>query len=132
MVDKVAVGEDTLMVTARSRAMEASCPLCDAASRCVQNHYIRHPPDWPGSGRRVRLHLLMRRCWCDVPSCQRQVVAERFNAMVIAERARRSGRLEDIAHHLGLAMGGVAEDSDDVVAGMAAESASPVPGSPNG
>ena len=32
--------------------------------------------------------------------------AERFDAIVVAERARRTGRLENIVHHLDLPMGG--------------------------
>jgi transposase len=34
------------------------------------------------------------------------VFAERFGRTVLAERARRTGRLEEVVHHLGLAMGG--------------------------
>jgi transposase len=41
-----------------------------------------------------------------MPSCQRQVFAERFGLAALAERARRTGRLEGIVHHLGLALGG--------------------------
>ena len=32
--------------------------------------------------------------------------AERFDTTVLAERARRTGRLEEIVHHLGLVLGG--------------------------
>jgi len=41
-----------------------------------------------------------------VPGCLREVFAERFDTTVLAERARRTGRLEEIVHHLGLALGG--------------------------
>ena len=105
-VESVDDGEDTLVVTARSSAVAASCPLCGAASRRIQSHYVRRPSDLPCAGRRVRLRLLVRRFRCGVPGCQRQVFAERFGAVVLAERARRTGRLEEIVHHLGLAMGG--------------------------
>jgi len=81
--------ENTLVVTARSNAATASCPLCGVASHPVQSHYVRQPSDLPCAGRRVRLRLLVR-----------------FDTMVLAERARRTGRLEEIVHHLGLAMGG--------------------------
>jgi transposase len=106
MLDSVDNGEDTLVVTARSSAVEASCPVCGATSRRVQSHHIRRPSDLPCSGRHVRLRLLVRRFRCDVPGCQRQVFAERFDAAVVAERGRRTERLEAIVHHLGLAMGG--------------------------
>ena len=105
-VDSVDDGEGMLVVTARSNAVTASCPLCGAASRRVQSHYVRQPSDLPCVGRGVRLRLVVRRFRCDVPSCRRQVFAERFGTTVLAERARRTGRLEEVVHHLDLAMGG--------------------------
>ncbi len=105
-VDSVDGSKDALVVTARSNAPTALCPLCGAASDRVQSHYIRQPSDLPCGGRRVRLRLLVRRFRCVVPSCLRRVFAERFGTTVLAERARRIGRLEEIVHHLGLAMGG--------------------------
>ncbi len=105
-VDSVDDRENALVVTARSSAGMAACPLCGTASGRVQSHYVRRPSDLPCAGRRVRLRLLVRRFRCGVPGCQRQVFAERFGLAVLAERARRTGRLEEIVHHLGLAMGG--------------------------
>ena len=105
-VDSVDDSKDALVVTARSNTLTALCPLCGAASDRVQSHYIRQPSDLPCAGRRVCLRLLVRRFRCSVPVCPRQVFAERFGMTVLAERARRTGRLEEIVHHLGLAMGG--------------------------
>ena len=105
-VDNVDDVDDTLFVIARSSAIAASCPLCGELSRRVQSQYVRCPSDLPCVGRRVRLRLLVRRFWCGVPGCQRQVFAERFGLAVLAERARRTGRLEQIVHHLGLALSG--------------------------
>ena len=99
-------GENTLVVTARSSATTASCPLCDVVSHRVQSHYVRQPSDLPCAGRRVRLRLLVRRFRCSVSGCRREVFAERFDTTVLAERARRTGRLDEIVHHLGLALGG--------------------------
>ena len=105
-VERVDEGEDTLVVTARSNAVAASCPLCRTTSRRVQSHYVRRPADLPCAGRRVHLRLLVRRFRCEQPGCQRQVFAERFGTTVLAERAQRTGRLEQVVHHLGLALGG--------------------------
>jgi transposase len=105
-VDSVDDSENTLVVTARSNAATASCPLCGVVSNRVQSHYVRQPSDLPCAGRRVRLRLLVRRFRCGVPGCLREVFAERFDTAVLAERARRTRRLEEIVHHLGLAMGG--------------------------
>ena len=106
VVDSVARGDDTLVVTARSKAPTAACPLCGTVSRRVQSHYVRQPSDLPCAGRSVRLRLLVRRFLCGVSGCRRQVFAERFGSAVLPERARRTGRLEEIVHHLGLALGG--------------------------
>jgi len=38
-------------------------------------------------------------------NCQRQVFAERFATKVLADRARRTGRLDAVGHHLVLATG---------------------------
>ena len=106
MVEAVVDSQTAVVVTARSNAATANCPLCGTASRNVQSHYVRQPSDLPCVGRRVRLRLIVRRFRCGVKGCQRQVFAERFGAKVLAERARRTGRLEELVHHLGLAMGG--------------------------
>ena len=49
---------------------------------------------------------MVRRFRCGLPGCLREVFAERFDTTVLPERARRTGRPEEIVHHLGLAMGG--------------------------
>jgi transposase len=105
-VDNVDGRDDTVIVTTRGNGPTASCPLCGASSGRVQSHYVRQPSDLPCAGRRVHLRLLVRRFRCGVPRCRRQVFAERFGMTVLAERARRTGRLEEVVHHLGLAMGG--------------------------
>ena len=105
-VDTVVDNDGSLVVTARSSAAMAACPLCGASSHRVQSRYLRQPSDLPCAGRRVHLRLLVRRFWCDVSGCQRRVFAERFGAEVLAERARRTGRLDELVHHLGLALGG--------------------------
>ena len=105
-VDCVEYGEDALVMTTRSNASTASCPLCDVVSRRVQSSYARQLSDLPCAGCRVSLRLLVRRFRCGVPGCLRKVFTERFDTTVLAERARRTDRLEEIIHHLGLAMGG--------------------------
>lgn len=54
----------------------------------------------------MRLLLITRRFRCDITSCRRKIFAERFGDEVVAQRARRTGRMECIVHHLGLALGG--------------------------
>jgi hypothetical protein len=45
---------------------------------------------------------LSQLCWL----CGRQIFVERFASDVLAPSARRTGRLDCIVHHLGLALGG--------------------------
>ena len=105
-VDTVVDHYGALVVTACSSASIPSCPLCGTPSRSVQSRYLRYPTDLPCAGRRVRLQLLVRRFWRGLERCQRSIFAERFGTGVLAERARRTGRLDEIVHHLGLALGG--------------------------
>jgi hypothetical protein len=104
-VENVIGSDEALVVTTRSSAAAATCPLRGAASRHIQSSSVRQPSDLPCAGRRVRPQLLVRRSGAGLGS-QRQVFAERFGTTVLAERARRTSRLEALVHHLGLAMGG--------------------------
>jgi transposase len=77
-----------------------------APSRRVQSRYWRRVADLPLGGRHVELLVLVRRFWCDAALCCRRIFAERFADGVLSQRARRTGRLDYIVHHLGLALGG--------------------------
>jgi hypothetical protein len=50
--------------------------------------------------------VIARRFRCDAVLCERRIFAERFGADVLAPSSRRTGRLDCIVHHLGLALGG--------------------------
>ena len=67
---------------------------------------MRQAADLPIAGRRVVLRVTVRRFWCDAVLCRRRIFAERFGAGVLDPLSRRTGRLETIVHHLGLALGG--------------------------
>jgi hypothetical protein len=67
---------------------------------------MRQAADLPIAGRRVVLRVMVRRFWCDAVLCRRRIFAERFGNNVLAPLSRRTGRLETIVHHLGLALGG--------------------------
>lgn len=105
-VDEVAEADDAIVVTARAGVRERRCPLCGTGSRRVHSRYVRQVSDLPCSGRRVRLRIVARRFFCMGPRCRRRIFAERFEDAVLAERSRRTSRLECIVHHLGLALGG--------------------------
>ena len=62
--------------------------------------------DLPLSGRSVELVVIARRFRCEAVLCGQQIFVERFATNVLAPSARRTGRLDCIVHHLGLALGG--------------------------
>jgi transposase len=72
----------------------------------VHSRYQRRVSDLPLSGRTVQLVVVARRFRCDAVVCGRRIFAERFSGDVLALSARRTGRLDCIVHHLGLALGG--------------------------
>ncbi|MFC7066285.1 hypothetical protein [Brucella rhizosphaerae] len=57
--------------------------------------------DLPCAGRRIELHLTVRRFVCNVVHCRRKIFAERFGDGVIRPMARRTARLETLVYHLG-------------------------------
>jgi transposase len=56
------------------------------------------------SGRSVTLSVLARRFYCDIAACKRRIFTERNEGL--APWGRRTPRLDQIVHHLGLALGG--------------------------
>lgn len=106
VVEHSAVDGERVTVSVRSAAGECACPACGAISRRIQSRYWRRVADLPLAGRRVDLVVMVRRFWCDAVLCGRRVFSERFSPGVLAPWARRTGRLDHIVHHLGLALGG--------------------------
>jgi transposase len=97
---------DKAIVVVRASGSVGLCPLCGTISRRVHSRYRRCVTDLPLSGRIVRLLVIARRFRCDAVLCGRQIFTERFTEGVLAPSARRTGRLDSIVHHLGLALGG--------------------------
>jgi transposase len=104
-VDHQELVDGILIVTASARASSAACPSCDRLSHRVHSRYHRRVADLPLGGHAVQLRLATRRFRCDERECRRQIFAERFGTAA-PERSRRTGRMEEIVHHLGLALGG--------------------------
>jgi transposase len=98
--------DDRIIITVRHSNEFGGCPSCGAVSRRVHSRYRRIVNDLPLSGRNVQLSVIARRFRCDAVLCGRQIFTERFADGVVAPSARRTGRLDGIIHHLGLALGG--------------------------
>jgi transposase len=95
----------TLQVTA-TRA-RVRCPLCHAPTSRVHSWYTRTLADLPWGPYTVRLHLRVRKFFCDQPTCPCQIFTERLPT-VTAPWARRTLRLAQRLRACGLALGGEA------------------------
>lgn len=106
VVEHAEIAADCVFLDVRAAAISATCPCCGSCSRRTQSRYMRQAADLPIAGRRVVLRVTVRRFWCDAVLCRRRIFAERFGANILEPLSRRTGRLETIVHHLGLALGG--------------------------
>lgn len=106
VVEETSNRDAELLIAVRPVTKTSSCPGCCKPSGRVHSRYRRSLADLPVAGRRVRLIAHVRRFYCDTVLCGRRIFAERFDANVLAPRARRTSRLEHIVHHLALALGG--------------------------
>lgn len=97
---------DRTIIHIQSTGSTSRCPGCGTASRRVHSRYNRHLFDLPIAGKSVVLKASVRRLRCEATACSRRIFAERFDPSVLTPWARRTGRLEGLVHHLGLALGG--------------------------
>lgn len=98
---------DASSITAHvvTRLPEARCPLCGQPSTRIHSRYVRRVADLPWHGVAMRLDLHVRRFFCLVPACPRQIFVERLPS-VVAPYARRTLRLDQVVRLIGLALGG--------------------------
>lgn len=97
--------DEVLTVTLVSTQISPCCPLCGTASQRVHSRYIRRMADLPCGGQHLRLLVLVRKCFCEVPTCARKIFSERLTPFVDAW-ARVTKRLYQIVQTIGLATGG--------------------------
>jgi transposase len=106
VVDQIHAEPQRVTITVHSAHRSGVCPSCGTISSRVHSHYLRRVADLPLAGRPVQFLIRARRFRCDAVRCGRRIFTKRFAPDVIARHARRTARLESIAHHLGLALGG--------------------------
>ncbi len=97
---------DRTTVKVRSISRSSCCPTCGTDSHRVHSRYQRRVADLPLAGRSVRLIAEVCRFRCAATQCGQQIFTEQFATGVLAPWARRTGRLDGLVHHLGLALGG--------------------------
>jgi hypothetical protein len=103
---RVLSAADHVTVEAGPFRCMAACPSCGSVSWRVHSNYMRKLRDLPSHGRVVVIHLSARRFRCLNAACARKTFAERLDDAFVS--ARRTKRLGDLQHHLGLALGGEA------------------------
>ncbi len=104
-LDHIELTDTSATVRVTSAAPTAACPRCHHGATRIRGAYVRTLADLPWSGRRVRLHLRVRKFACDVPHCPQRIFAERL-PNVTAPYARRTTRLTEVMHAVAFAVGG--------------------------
>lgn len=104
-VTGIEMRDEGLTITVVSKQLRACCPLCSTEASRLHSRYTRAVADLPCGGQQVRLLVGVRRYFCDVPTCQRKIFAERLTPFV-EPRARVTQRLYQIVQIIGLATGG--------------------------
>lgn len=92
VVEDVADGGDSVVVKARTRHVAVPCPVCEAPTAKVHGYHHRTVTDVPVDGRRVVVHLRVRRLVCPVLGCRRQTFREQVPG-VLERHQRRTVRL---------------------------------------
>ncbi len=106
-VDALSFDGGSLTVHASTEGPEARCPLCERPSRRVHGRYTRTLVDLPWSGTPVRLRVRVRKFFCDEPSCDRRIFAERLGE-VARPFARGTDRRREALEWIAFALGGEA------------------------
>jgi transposase len=94
-----------LSVGVSSTRASSFCPLCAQASSHVHSQYQRILHDVPSGGRKIILHLCVRKFFCRNPDCGRKIFTERLPAFV-EPWARVTNRLFEAVQTVGLATSG--------------------------
>ena len=94
-------------VRASARGRDAVRPVCGSRSRRVPGHYTRTLADLPWGGVPVRLRVRVRKFFCDEPSCERRIFAERLEK-VARPFARGADRRREALEWIVFALGGEA------------------------
>ncbi len=104
-LDNSLIMDRTLLLTLRTTAPLAVCPVCERPSAAVHSRYTRTVADLPWGGYSVRLHV--RKFFCRTAPCDKHIFTERLPEVVVPY-ARKTQRLHAVLHLLALALGGEA------------------------
>src|SRR5262245_9385123 len=90
-LDTVSIDEQTKSVTLKLTSTQVlpHCPLCQMPARLIHSTYVRTLADLPWAEVAVCLHLQVRKCYCENPTCVRKIFSERV-VLLAAAWARRT------------------------------------------
>src|SRR5258708_5600682 len=97
--------DELLTIAFASTQLFPCCPLCGTPATRVHSRYTRQIADLPCGGQRVRLLVLVRKCFCKANTCAQKIFSERLTPFV-KPWARVTWRLHQIVQVIGLATGG--------------------------
>src|SRR5215204_3470424 len=106
-VDELSFTGDLVIIYASTTNLAAECPVCGQLSLRIHGCYIRTLADLPWCGTPVRLRVRVRKFFCDEPSCERRIFAERLDE-VARVHARGTDRQREALEWIALALGGEA------------------------
>jgi transposase len=106
LLDEVEISSTRIAMTVRSAMPAGCCPGCSGRSARLHSRYTRRLLALPSHGRTVELRVAVRRFHCPDRACPRQTFVERLDGRSAPGWARRTSRLEDLVHRLGIALGG--------------------------
>jgi hypothetical protein len=91
-VTEIEMIDDVFTIRAHSTRKSPCCPLCGTLAKRFYSHYLRRITDLPSGGKRLRLLVLVRKCFCDVRVCLKR----RNEALLTKER--HNHRLSPLKH----------------------------------
>ncbi|MGW9030143.1 ISL3 family transposase [Streptomyces sp. NPDC055722] len=92
IIEDVADDGEVVRVMARTRDVAVPCPVCGVPTGQVHGYHRRTVTDVPVDGRRVVVHLRVRRLVCPVLGCRRQTFCEQIPGL-LERHQRRTTRL---------------------------------------
>ena len=91
-VDRLSFTADLVTIYASTTNPAAECPVCKQLSPRIHGCYTRTLADLPWCGTPVRLRVRVRKFFCDVPSCERRIFAERLEDVARAYARQQQTR----------------------------------------
>jgi hypothetical protein len=104
-LEKIVNASDHISLLVVSKQASSLCPRCELPSAKVHSRYSRCLADLPWEGIRVRLHLNVRKFFCQNSACKQRIFCELLPE-VADPYARRTARLNDALEVIGYTLGG--------------------------